>query len=77
MSFSLDRLELVQANYDDMRFGTVSVYVDPDTNRLIMLKEKQSSSEDEHDETVEVTQERLNLSHPCILQMLTMRTTCC
>lgn len=74
MKIQLDQLELVQADYDDLRFGVVSVYLDNSTSKLIMLKEKQSISEEEHRMTLDLTAERLKLKHPNVLKMLTMKS---
>lgn len=74
MNVQLDQLELVQANYDDIRFGTISVYIDSSKSKLLMLKEKQSINESEHKATLILTEERLKLSHPSILSMITMRS---
>ena len=74
MNINFEKMELVQDNYNDLRFGVVSVYIDPSTSKLIMLKEKQSSSEEEHRITLGLTKERFSLSHPNILKMLAIES---
>lgn len=70
----LTDLELVQSNYNDLRFGLVNIYFNKTDEKLYMVKEKQAHNIQEHEANVQRMKIRFNLSHPSLLKTVYMET---
>lgn len=66
--------QLMEANYDDMRFGPVTIYFNPDDETdIIGIKTKQFATLEEFSQKLAIAEERLRFSSPYILKMLYVR----
>ncbi len=67
---NIDQFQEVKKDYDDLRFGVIDLYIEPETSKLIMLKSKHSNTLEEFKGSNSMAEERFKIRHNNILQML-------
>ena len=66
----IENLQIVQENYDDLRFGPITIYFEPEKELMIMKKTHKAHNTSEFDIFVKQAEARSKLDHKNILKML-------
>lgn len=66
----IDKWNLAEENYDDLRFGVVNIYAHKQTQDLIMHKKKRCSNYEDYEEMKKASFLRMQLNHENLLRMM-------
>jgi hypothetical protein len=66
----ISNLEEVKLNYEDLRFGMVDIYLDPERELMIMKKTTKANSNEEFELYIKQAEERAKIDQDNLLKML-------